>query len=137
MKQNISDIMHDLQMGQIIKFRGKEYCFVEPKRTRAVIRDKHTGKEYLVKGMVEVTDEIDREVVSAIEEEAVNAFVLERKIAKMKKGTRFIGKDDQLYIFTKLNQKTFDCKNAETGETFRAKPGFIKAILTEGEKNYG
>lgn len=137
MKQNISDIMNDLHLGQIIRFQGKEYCFVEPKRTRAVIRDRHSGKEYLIKGMVEVTDEIDTEAVNQIEEEAVNAFITERKIAKMKKGTRFIGKDDKEYIFIKFNQKTFDCESVDTGEAFRAKPGFIKAILTEGEKNYG
>ena len=79
--------------------------------------------------MVEVTDEIDTEAVNQIEEEAVNAFITERKIAKMKKGTRFIGKDDKEYIFIKFNQKTFDCESADTGEAFRAKPGFVKAIL--------
>lgn len=129
MKQNIADVMHDLRMGQIIRFQGKEYCFVEPKRTRAVVRNRRTGKEFLIKGLIEITDEIDYEVVAQIEEEAVNAFINERKVAKIKAGTRFIGNDDKEYIFIKMNKKTLHCESVETGEMFRASVGFVKAIL--------
>lgn len=132
MKENISDIMNELQIGQVLIFNNKRYAFVEAKKSRAVIRDIETQKEYLIKGLIEVTPDIDKHTVELIEEEAIKAFQLERKIKAMTKGQHFIGQDNEEYILEKTNRSTVDCKKASNEEKYRAKFSFVKNIL---EKN--
>lgn len=129
MKENIVDIMHHLKIGQIIKFNDKEYTFVEAKRSRAVVYDRETKKEFLINGRVEVTEDIDTEMIDILEEQAVKEFVLERKIRRMEKGQCFIATDDNEYAYIKFNKTTFDCIKLSTKEKYRCKVNFVKTIL--------
>ena len=135
MKENITNIMNDLKVGQIIiASNNKPFVFIEPKRTRAIVLDKKTGKKYSIKGMVEVTQDLDQEIIDKLEEEAIEEFQLERKIKKMVRGQYFIGSNDEEYIYLKFNKTTLLCKNAKTGEEYRAKPKFVKTILQKMEQ---
>ena len=41
MKENLTSIMNELKIGQVIKSQdGREFVFIEPKRTRAVVEDR-------------------------------------------------------------------------------------------------
>ena len=91
MKENLTSIMNELKIGQVIKSQdGREFVFIEPKRTRAVVEDRESHKRYILKGVVEITDEIDQEVVDKLEEKAIQDFMNERKVRKMKKNQHFI-----------------------------------------------
>lgn len=129
MKENLVDIMFDLKPGQIILMEKQEYIFIEPKKKTAVVRRKDNGKDYKIKGFVEVTSEIDQDTVDQLEEEAVKEFIMERKIKKMQKGQCFIGSDDREYVYKKFNRSTLDCIDIETKTKYRCKVGFVKTIL--------
>lgn len=129
MKENITEIMDQLKIGQVIKFKNEEYVFIEAKRTRAVVCKRGSNKEYLIKGTVEITEEIDEDTVNRVEEEAIALYMLERKIRKMSKGQCFIGTDDKEYSYVKFNRSNLVCINLETNERYSAKPAFVKTIL--------
>jgi len=129
MKENITEIMDQLRIGQVIKFKDKEYCFIEAKRTRAVVCERGSDKEFLIKGVVEITEEIDEDTVNRVEEEAIKLYILERNIKKMIKGQCFIGQDDKEYAYIKFNRTNLMCINIDTKEKYNAKPGFVKTIL--------
>lgn len=129
MKENITEIMDQLKIGQVIRFKDKEYCFIEAKRTRAVVCERGSEKKFLIKGSVEVTEEIDEDTVNRVEEEAIKAYLLERKIRKMVRGQCFIGQDDKEYSYVKFNRTNLVCINLETKDKYNAKPGFVKTIL--------
>lgn len=135
MKENIENIMKDLLIGQVIILKNKRYSFIEPKKKKAVVKNLENNKIYLISGSVEITDEIDKDTVIALEEETINNLIKERKIKKMIKGQHFIGEDDKEYILKKINRATVDCINYETKETFRVKFAFIKNILEKIEEN--
>ena len=129
MKENITEIMDQLKIGQVIKFKNEEYVFIEAKRTRAVVCKRGSDKEYLIKGGVEITEEIDEDTVNRIEEEAIAEYMLERKIRKMTKGQCFIGQDKKEYAYIKFNRTNLVCVNLDTNEKFNAKPKFVNTIL--------
>lgn len=129
MKENIIEIMDQLKIGQVIRFKDKEYCFIEAKRTRAVVCERGSDKEFLIKGSIEVTEEIDEDTVNRVEEEAIQEYLMERKIRKMTKGQCFIGQDDKEYSYVKFNRTNLVCINLETKEKYNAKPRFVKTIL--------
>lgn len=129
MKENITDIMNKLQIGQIIIMDGKKYAFVEAKKSRAAVCNLENKKEYLIKGYVEVTPEKDQDTIDRVEEEAVQAYMQERKVKKMIAGQKFIGQDDKEYEVKKINRATVDCTAISTGIEYRAKFAFVKNIL--------
>lgn len=130
MRENLTSIMNDLRVGQILRTTdGQEWVFVEPKKTRAVAINRKNGKQYLISGMVEVSEERDQEVVDRLEDEAVQEFLHERAVRKMEKGQCFIGTDDKEYIFIRFKKTKFICSNPETHNLYDAGPGFVKTIL--------
>ena len=130
MKENLTSIMNELKIGQVIKSQdGREFVFIEPKRTRAVVEDRESHKRYILKGVVEITDEIDQEVVDRLEEKAIQDFMNERKVRKMKKNQHFIGIDDKEYSFIKFNRTKFVFKDTNSSKTYTASPEFVKNIL--------
>lgn len=129
MKENITDIMNDLKLGQVIRFNNKEYVFIEPKRTRAVVCDKETGKEYSIKGVVEVTEEKDQDTIDRLEEEAINEFIMERKLRNSERGRCFIGIDDKEYAFIRFNKVNLTCVLLGTNQKFKVRPLFVKELL--------
>ncbi len=129
MKENITEIMNELKLGQVIIMNGKEYVFIEPKRTRAVVCERGSTKEFLIKGYVEVSEEKDEDTINRIEEEAIRDYLQERKIKKMIRGQCFIGEDDEEYSYVKFNKTNLVCIKLSTGEKYSAKPKFVKTIL--------
>lgn len=130
MKENITDIMHSLKLGQKLRtVSGKEYVFIEAKRTRAVVYDKTTEKEYSIKGLVEILEDRDEEVISKMEEEAVRQYQHERKVRQMVRGQHFIGANNKEYIFIKFNRTKLLCQEIDTKLKYTANPMFIKDIL--------
>lgn len=122
--------MNELKVGQVIKTQdGREFIFIEPKRTRAVVEDRKSHQRYILKGVVEVTDEIDQEVVDDLEEKAIQDFINERKVRKMKKNQHFIGMDDKEYSFIKFNRTKFVFKDIDSNKTYTASSEFVKNIL--------
>lgn len=129
MKENITEIMNELKLGQVIIMNGKEYVFIEPKRTRAVVCERGSNKEFLIKGYVEVSEERDEDTINRVEEEAIADYMQERKIKRMVKGQCFIGADDEEYSYVKFNRTNLICIKLSTGERYSAKPKFVKTIL--------
>lgn len=122
--------MNELKIGQVIKAQdGREFIFIEPKRTRAVVEDRKSHKRFILKGIVEVTNEIDQEVVDDLEEKAIQDFINERKVRKMKKNQHFIGIDDREYSFIKFNKTKFVFKDIDSNKIYTASPEFVKNIL--------
>ena len=129
MKEKIKDFMNNLKLCKIILIDGKKYAFVEAKKSRAVVCNLENKKEYLIKGYVEVTPEKDQDTIDRVEEEAVQAYMQERKVKKMIAGQKFIGQDDKEYEVKKINRATVDCIAISTGVEYRAKFAFVKNIL--------
>lgn len=122
--------MNELKIGQVIKAQdGREFIFIEPKKTRAVVEDRINHKRYILKGIVEITEEIDQDTVDRLEEEAIEDFMIERKVRKMKKNQCFIGQDDKEYLFVKFNRTKFVFKDIDSNKTYTAFPKFVKNIL--------
>ncbi len=134
MKHNIIDIMKDLRPGHIlIASNGREYVFEEAKKTQALLIDRETGKKVFLKGMVELTPDIDVEWAEKIEEEAINEFLQTRRVQKMKPGQHFIASNGNEYIFVKFKRTKFVCIDADNKtDYFDCIANFVKDEL---EKN--
>ena len=129
MTEDISSILCELKMGQVIKVDQNEYVFIEPRKKRAVVCKRGEKDEFILKGQVEITDEIDVPTLERLEDEAIELLLKEQQVYNMKRNQFFIGMDDREYYLLKRNRYGISCIDKETGLKKSVKVSFVKKIL--------
>jgi hypothetical protein len=125
-----------MKIGQMFTVKDETYGFTGLSKTQCVqayrfktgkivqFRQDYSRAHLIPSLLQETSPQISQQVIGVMKEQQEHQQEALGLMYQLREGDKFVGTDGKIYTFIRIKQTRFEC--TRDGQSYNAKPGFIK-----------